>query len=418
MLSRAFLIITTLVEFHTRQPLYSQLRRFAMAPWHRRFGVLVFLFGAPALGRGSQPTATAHRHGGTAAPACSVAVDVAPAARRAEPLGGRVAGILSGLNLSQPAAATIAPLGLSMWRGPTASWLWPNRSSCTGLGTCCTPGACAPVFSEAQRLQALGLRQQYILGGIHLGVGSCEWHSFHGSPFHNCSLPGGPADTDLAGWEYTVRSAAAGALRAGISAPYFDVWNEPNGLDKVECMAEQNLHTCTYDANLTQQAFFRLYDRAHMTLRKVAPQAKVVAPSIADGGPGNFGFARTIFPWLKTFLTHAHAQSTLPDVLSWHVSMVGANASELEGHHAALKAWAAAQGIPLPPIGHNEVIGPSQSLSPAANLAFLSTLERVQAEHSCRACWTDSVTKESPCNDNSLDALLTDECPANQSLGA
>jgi hypothetical protein len=38
-------------------------------------------------------------------------------------------------------------------------------------------------------------------------------------------------------------------------------------------------------------------------------------------------------------------------------------------------------------------------------------------EHSCRACWTDPVTGESPCDDNSLDALLTDDCPAKDSTG-
>lgn len=67
-------------------------------------------------------------------------------------------------------------------------------------------------------------------------------------------------------------------------------------------------------------------------------------------------------------------------MLSWHVSMIGANASALEGHHAALKAWAKGRGIPLPPIAHNEIIGPSESLSPAATVGFLSTLERLEVE--------------------------------------
>ena len=182
----------------------------------------------------------------------------------------------------------------------------------------------------------------------------------------------------------------------------------------MQCLAHD---TCSYDANLTQAAFFRIYDRAVHTLRQAAPRAKVVAPSIADGGPGLFGFERSVFPWLQAFLLHAHAHGTLPDVLSWHVSTVGANASELEGHHAALKAWAQAQGIPLPPIGHNEVIGPPESLDPAANLFFLSNMERLEVEHSCRACWTDPVTKQSPCWDNSLDALLTNDCLKNHSLG-
>jgi hypothetical protein len=42
---------------------------------------------------------------------------------------------------------------------------------------------------------------------------------------HNCTLPGGPGDPDMSEWEYTVRAAAAGALRATPDvAPYFDIW--------------------------------------------------------------------------------------------------------------------------------------------------------------------------------------------------
>ena len=117
--------------------------------------------------------------------------------------------------------------------------------------------------------------------------------------------------------------------------------------------------------------------------------------------------SQTIFPWLKAFLAHANAHGTLPDVLSWHVTMVGANASELEGQHAALKAWAKSEGIPLPPMAHNEIVGPSESLSPAANLAFLSTLERLQAEHSCRACWTDAARQNPFASCPTPRALLT-----------
>ena len=52
-------------------------------------------------------------------------------------------------------------------------------------------------FAEAARLSALGLRQQYILDGLLLGVGDCEWRSFHDNP-HNCSLPGGPSAPTVA----------------------------------------------------------------------------------------------------------------------------------------------------------------------------------------------------------------------------
>ena len=151
---------------------------------------------------------------------CTVTVDLGLPRR---PVSGRVAGVLNGLNNSQPPTPSIAPLGLTMWRGPQASWLWPNRTGCRGPRTCCTLDSCPAPFAEAARLSALGLRQQYILDGLLLGVGDCEWRSFHDNP-HNCSLPGGPSDPDMAEWEYTVRAGAAEALRAGISELYFDVW--------------------------------------------------------------------------------------------------------------------------------------------------------------------------------------------------
>jgi hypothetical protein len=76
---------------------------------------------------------------------------------------GRAAGVLNGMNGSSPQSETIVPLKLQMWRGPMANWLWPNRTSCKGAGTCCTPEACPAPFSEAARLSSLGIRQQYIL---------------------------------------------------------------------------------------------------------------------------------------------------------------------------------------------------------------------------------------------------------------
>eukprot|EP00054_Salpingoeca_dolichothecata_P020891 m.132999 g.132999 ORF g.132999 m.132999 type:complete len:363 (-) comp23793_c0_seq1:37-1125(-) len=186
----------------------------------------------------------------------------------------------------------------------------------------------------------------------------------------------------------------------------FDVWNEPNAYEKVHCLATNQ---CTFDANLTQDAFFKLYDVAFKTAKSILPNSRIIAPSIADGGPEIFGFVDSVFPWLQQFLLHTFNANTLPDVLTWHVSGIH-NASLLAEHHQMLREWATAQGIPLPKIGHNEFMGPPQTLEPAANLAFLSVLDQLKVDHSCRACWVDSVTGVSPCWDNSLDALLTDNC--------
>jgi hypothetical protein len=46
-----------------------------------------------------------------------------------------------------------------------------------------------------------------------------------------------------------------------------------------------------------------------------------------------------------------------------------------ESNHAELSAWARDVGVTLPPIGHNEIVGPGQTLLPASNLALISSLE-------------------------------------------
>lgn len=315
---------------------------------------------------------------------------------------GRASGLLNGLNGTELGDAATAKHGFKVWRGPNAMWLWPNRSRCTGHGSCCTAESCAPPFAEARRLSGLGLAQKYIVEAVHTGVGDCEWRSLHGAPLHNCSLPGGPADPGMARWAETVRWTALGAARAGIARPMFDIWNEPNGMRNVGCTGDPG---CVYDGNLTQQASHALYDVAHRTLRDTLPEGRIVAPSLAGGGPGIAGWS-SVFLWLRRFLAHAHGAGTLPDVLTWHTG----NWSGLEAQHGELAAWAAGAGIPLPPIGHNEIIGPRDTLEPAPNLAFLAALERLRVHHACRACWTDGVTRQSPCFDNSLDGLLTDGC--------
>ena len=329
-------------------------------------------------------------------------------------VAGRAAGLLNGMNLTAPADELISPLKFSMWRGPIASWLWPGRGGCTGAGTCCTPASCAPPFAEAERLARFGLRQQYIASGLLTGQGGCEWQSIN-NPLnpHNCSLPGGPSDPAFKLWTDTIQSAANEAKRRGLAATdfYLDVWNEPNAQHKVQCLVNSTTGPpCVFDANLTQSAFFKIWDVAHRTLREAFPGARLVGPSLADGGPGLYGFERSVFPWLQAFLQHTHAAGTSPDVLTWHVSTLHQNASALVEHHRMLNVWATAAGITLPAIGHNEIVGPAGAVSPAANFGFLSVLEQLQADHSVKACYPDPVTKQSPCWDNTLDGLLTDDC--------
>ena len=153
----------------------------------------------------------------------------------------------------------------------------------------------------------------------------------------------GPSDPAFKLWTDTIQSAANEAKRRGLAATdfYLDVWNEPNAQHKVQCLVNSTTGPpCVFDANLTQSAFFKIWDVAHRTLREAFPGARLVGPSLADGGPGLYGFERSVFPWLQAFLQHTHAAGTSPDVLTWHVSTLHQNASALVEHHQMLKVWA------------------------------------------------------------------------------
>ena len=66
--------------------------------------------------------------------ACLATLDLVQPTRPSR--GAHVIGFLNAMNDSQPSAAAIAPLGMSMWRGPPNTWLWPNRTGCTERRSC------------------------------------------------------------------------------------------------------------------------------------------------------------------------------------------------------------------------------------------------------------------------------------------
>lgn len=141
-------------------------------------------------------------------------------------VAGRATGVLNGLNGTLPTTDFIKPYGFSMWRGPIAGWLWPGRGNCTdlmfGVPGCCDEASCLPPFTEVAKLQSIGLRQQYILDGIHYGQTACEWISFN-RKMHSCPLPGGPNDRNYSLWTGSIRAAIAETKRQQMHDVYYDV---------------------------------------------------------------------------------------------------------------------------------------------------------------------------------------------------
>jgi hypothetical protein len=231
------------------------------------------------------------------------------------------------------------------------------------------------------------MRQQFVLSDVIDAI--CH---YQGTNLSMCGYPGMATDPNYRRWDQAVAGIVNEAVRRSNKELEFDIFNEPNGHTKYQT-----------EANLT--LFGEVWRRAVLRVRSALPDAVVIGPSIASGGPGIHGWADQK-SWLQKFLLLANKTHTLPTVLCWHFTSV--NASDMLSQHEEMRVWMKQQSIQnVSRFAHNEAIGPSQILSPAAALSQLAACEYGGVDHLCRACWTDKVSGKSPCWDHSLDGLLT-----------
>ena len=155
----------------------------------------------------------------------------------------------------------------------------------------------------------------------------------------DCPLPGTAADPDYKMWESALsaqlqRIDSLGVNRSGI---VYDIWNEPNfvtapGNGGGGWPYPSKYYTPPQGA-LPYQHFWEVWNRAVRLIRRLQPDATIVGPSIAPG-PGSTANAG-IDPehatkaqwlasrwspqkaWLLEFLSQAHANSTMPGLISW-----------------------------------------------------------------------------------------------------
>lgn len=131
----------------------------------------------------------------------------------------------------------------------------------------------------------------------------------------------------------------------------------------------------------------------------------------ADAGPFNDGWTRTVrevksldkvtpivgpsidrwdATYMRSFLTQAKADGTLPDVVSWHELVNGY--ADIDEHVAEYRSIESQLGISPRPISINEYAWTDQVDVPAQALHYISQFERAGVNDAERAFWYESGT--------------------------
>jgi hypothetical protein len=237
-----------------------------------------------------------------AAMALALAVPVtanAPSASAAESMSVNLAttrgpatgvgeGFLYGFNQdgSQPPDQYLSPLRPNAYRGgghATRGWIGDGYRY--GSGTQTDVDA---VISQARRLTRAPYNAEY-------QVIVSDLYGVDGGQPSNTTYP--CDNGDCSNW-VTFIDATVGALQASGLPFAYDIYNEPD----ISVFWKRGVNSTQY---------FQMWDTAYREIRRIAPNVKIVGPSLAFTPLGNPG------EW-QTWLTHVKAAGTVPDEITNH----------------------------------------------------------------------------------------------------
>ncbi len=238
-----------------------------------------------------------------------------------------------------------------------------------------------------------------------------------------CPLPGSVSDPHLEKWAAAISQTVDEVEKLGLTDQVvYDIWNEPNFVGGPGGGGGGWAFPSAFWSpgpadrqGLSYTDFWAVWNVAVRTIRQKRPSATIVGPSSAPGPGAPEGSVVGWQPqqqWLQQFLLQAHANNTMPDILSWHdytgqPSMVGSMQQQLRAFmssHGILNA----QTIPM---GYNEIIDSRHSQSAGYHVAVSAALEQTTppTDHAALGCWGEpdpSIAGSSTCWDQSLDGLL------------
>jgi hypothetical protein len=187
---------------------------------------------------------------------------------------------------TQPADQYVQPLGITAYRGgghASGGWIADNYQYGNS-----TKADVNEILAQARRLTQGSYHAQYqvILSDVYGADGGQPSNTMFPCDNGNCSNWSGYID------------AVVGALQASGLKFAYDIWNEPD-------------ISAFWTRGMNSTQYFQMWDTAYREIRKVAPSATIVGPSIAFTPLANPG------EW-STWLAHVKSAGTVPDMITNH----------------------------------------------------------------------------------------------------
>ncbi|WP_405848895.1 RICIN domain-containing protein [Streptomyces sp. NBC_01518] len=187
---------------------------------------------------------------------------------------------------SQPVDQFLQPLGINAFRGGgwfSGGWIKDNYQY--GAATRADLNS---IIAQAKRLTQPPYHAQYqvLVSDIYGANGGQPSNTTYPCDNGNC-----------ANWVSFI-DATVGALQASGLKFSYDIWNEPD----ISVFWTRGVNSAQY---------FQMWDTAYREIRRIAPSAQIVGPSLAFTPQSNPG------EW-RTWLAHVKAAGTVPDMITNH----------------------------------------------------------------------------------------------------
>lgn len=220
---------------------------------------------------------------------------------------------------TQPTDQYLQPLGITAFRGGgwfSGGWIKDNYQ----YGSA-TQADIASIIDEAKRLTQPPYHAQYqvLVSDIYGANGGQPSNTTYPCDNGNCS-----------NWISFIDSTVGALQATGLPFAY-DIWNEPDISD-----------FWTRGVDSTQ--YFQMWDTAYREIRRIAPKALIVGPSMAFPPSQNPG------EW-QTWLAHVKAAGTVPDEITNHDEGDGDDPVTIA---QSIDSDLTSNGIPLVPLSANE----------------------------------------------------------------
>ncbi|WP_234540422.1 RICIN domain-containing protein [Streptomyces shenzhenensis] len=187
---------------------------------------------------------------------------------------------------SQPADQFLQPLGINAFRGGgwfSGGWIKDNYQ----YGSA-TRADVDSIVAQAKRLTRAPYHAQY-------QVLVSDIYGANGGQPSNTTYP--CDNGDCANWISFIDSTVGALQASGLTFAY-DIWNEPD----ISVFWTRGVNSAQY---------FRMWDTAYREIRRIAPGAQIVGPSLAYTPQRNPG------EW-QAWLAHVKAAGTVPDMITNH----------------------------------------------------------------------------------------------------